>query len=89
MEIKKYSLEDGMEMGKELGITFDKFDAGQFADGINTELSNSGKTPGIDVSKEDLLKASKTALANLNEVNDYYIRLQRKEMEDKGYYNKG
>ncbi len=88
MEIKKYSLEEGMEIGEELGITFDKFDAGQFTDGINVELANLSKTPGTHVSKEDLLNAGKIALKHLTELPDYYIRLQRKEMEDKGYYNK-
>ncbi|MEO8666846.1 MAG: DUF5661 family protein [Ignavibacteria bacterium] len=87
METIKYSLEDAEEIGKKLGVTFDKFDAGQFADGINTELAIAGKTPGKTISDEDLQKAAKTALAHLNELNDYYIRLQRKEMEDKGYYN--
>ncbi len=81
-------MEDVIRIGEKLGISFDKFDAGQFADGINTEIINSGKIPGPDLSEEELLVAGRTALSHLNEVPDYYIRLQRKEMEKKGYYNK-
>ena len=88
MDIKKYSLEDGIEIGSELGITFDRFDAGQFADGINIELVNCGKTPGTDVSKDDLLEAGRVALAHLNDEPEYYVLMHRKEMEAKGYYNK-
>jgi hypothetical protein len=83
---KSFTREEAIEIGEELGITFDKFDVEQFRMGLDVELEHGRRDPNTDVSGDDPVITGKIALAHLNEFPDYYTRLDRMEKEAKAYW---
>ena len=82
MTNKKFTAEEAKEIGEKLGITWDKFDVEQFRMGMDVELEHGTIDPNTNVTSDDPLMTSKIALAHLNELPDYYDRLE--EMEEEG-----
>ena len=81
-EKKSFSLEEAKNVGKQLGVTWDKFDGEQFCMGMNVELEHGNSDAFTNVTNDDQLMTGKIALAHLNEFPDYYTRLN--EMEKRG-----
>lgn len=66
-----------------LGVDFGavEFDLAQFRQGLERELQHGRADPDTNVTDDDLVVTAKIALAHLNEIPDYYSRLQIMEAE--------
>ena len=67
-----YNLNDALYASKVLGIDFSKFSKEEFLEGINIESEHGKINEVTNVTDDDLIKTSKTALAHLNEFPNYY-----------------
>ena len=73
-------------IGNEIGIDCEKIDLDEFLMGLKVELEHGSKFGELtNVTKNDLVKTGKIALAHLIEVPDYYTKL--KKMENKEHIN--
>jgi hypothetical protein len=80
---KNFTAEEAKKIGNSLGIRWDKFDVEQFRMGMDVELEHGLIDPSTNVSNDDPMITGKIALAHLNEIPDYYDRLEKME-EDAG-----
>lgn len=74
-----FTTEEAIEIARELGIDFTKFDVEQFRMGLDVELEHGTRNPKTDVTGDDPILTGKIALAHLNEFSDYYTRLVKME----------
>jgi len=89
METEKlFSEEEAKQIGKKLGIKWDKFDADQFRRGLNVELEHGLRNEETNVTNNDPILTGKIALAHLNEFPDYYDRLETLEKEADKFWRK-
>lgn len=79
---KHFTEEEAKVIGEKLGIAWEKFDVDQFRRGMDVELEHGTQDPNTNVTDDDPLMTGKIALAHLNELPDYYNRLE--EMEEEG-----
>jgi GNAT superfamily N-acetyltransferase len=83
VDVASWLLETGAAhlVGEFLGIDWSRsaFPVEQFARGIVVELEHGPVDPQTDVTTGDLTETAKIALAHLNELPDYYDRLERME----------
>ena len=80
---KDFTAEEAKKIGDRLGIRWDKFGVDQFRRGMDVELEHGLRDPSTNVSNDDPAITGKIALAHLNEIPDYYDRLEKME-EDAG-----
>lgn len=78
---KKFTTEEAKKVGETIGIKWDKFDVNQFRMGMDVELEHGLCDPSTNVSNDDPIITGKIALAHLNEIADYYDRLEKMEKE--------
>ncbi|NQU99305.1 MAG: hypothetical protein HQ538_01080 [Parcubacteria group bacterium] len=78
---KHFTAEEAKEIGEKIGITWDKFDVEQFRMGMDVELEHGTEDPNTNVTNDDPLMTGKITLAHLNELPDYYTRLDKMEKE--------
>ena len=78
---KSFTAEEAKKTGDRLGIRWDKFDVEQFRMGMDVELEHGLRDPATNVTGDDPLITGKIALAHLNEIPDYYDRLEKMEKE--------
>jgi Protein of unknown function (DUF5661) len=83
-----FSEEEAKQIGKKLGIKWDKFDADQFRRGLNVELEHGLRNEETNVTNDDPILTGKIALAHLNEFPDYYDRLETLEKEADKFWRK-
>lgn len=80
-----FDLKQAKAIGDQIGVNWDEFDLGEFAQGIKEELEH-GDAMGFgdqtNVTKDDMVMTARIALAHLYELPNYYTLLE--EMEDKG-----
>ena len=76
---KNFTAEEAKKAGDRLGIIWDKFDVDQFRIGMDVELEHGLRDPSTNVSNDDPMITGKIALAHLNEIPDYYDRLEKME----------
>lgn len=76
-----FSRDEARRVAEEIGIDWAsaRFDLEQFRRGMDVELEHGLRDPRTNVSDDDPLVTGKIALAHLNEVPDYYTRLERME----------
>lgn len=87
MESKKsFTTEEAKKIGEELGIDWTKFDVEQFRMGMDVELEHGLVDTNTNVTNDDSLMTGKIALAHLNEIQDYYTRLEKMEKEGEMYW---
>ena len=87
MESKKsFSQEEAKKVGELLGVNWSKFDVDQFRRGMDVELEHGTVDPNTNVTNDDELTTGKIALAHLNEIPDYYDRLEKMEEEGEKYW---
>jgi len=85
MDINKtFSLEEAEKIWNSLGITWTEFDVDQFRRGMNIELEHGKENSKTNVTNDDALTTGKIALAHLEEIPDYYDRLEKMEAEAEG-----
>lgn len=77
---------DAKRLGEQFGMTWEKFDAKQLANGMNVELEHGTEDPLTNVTDDDEVTTFKIALAHLNEFPDYYIRLKKMEEEAEAFW---
>ena len=87
MRKKRFTLDQAKAVGKQLGITWDKFDLAQFRVGLGVELEHGIVNPTTNVTNDDPLMTGKIALAHLTEFPDYYTRLAKLEEEAKSFWD--
>lgn len=85
---KEFTLDEAENIGKQLGLKWDKFDVKQFCMGMNVELEHGLRNDLTNVTDNDSLFTGKIALAHLNEFPDYYTRLEKMEKEAEEYWDK-
>jgi hypothetical protein len=83
---KIFNEDDARRLGGEFGLTWDRFDAAQLADGMNVELEHGLVDPRTNVTDDDPWVTFKIALAHLNEFPDYYVRLKKMEEEAEAFW---
>jgi hypothetical protein len=71
--VKKISKAKALELGKKIGINFNDIDIEQFRMGVPVELEHRNVTHG------NLITTGRIALAHLEEIPDYYTRLDKME----------
>lgn len=87
MEPKKsFTTEEAKKIGEQLGIDWSKFDVEQFRMGMDVELEHGLADSNTNVTNDDPLMTGKIALAHLNELPDYYTRLEKMEEEGELYW---
>ncbi len=76
---KHFSIKQAREVGKKLRLDWKVVDFGQFRMGLEVELEHGRRDPSTDVTGNDAIVTGKIALAHLNEIGDYYTRLEKME----------
>ncbi len=84
MNKKTFTAEEAKNIGEQLGIDWSRFDVEQFRMGMDVELEHGLVDPATNVTNDDALMTGKIALAHLNEIADYYTRLDKMEREAEG-----
>ncbi|MDU5106460.1 MULTISPECIES: DUF5661 family protein [unclassified Clostridium] len=87
---KTFTKDEASRIAKRLGIDFskEKFTLDDFTIGVNVELEHGTKSLFTNVTNDNPIITGKIALAHLNEIPDYYVRLSKLELEAKAYWNK-
>ena len=78
---KRFTAEEAKQIGEALGIDWSRFDVKQYRMGLDVELEHGLVDPHTNVTNDDPIMTGKIALAHLNEIADYYTRLERMEKE--------
>ena len=81
---KSFTEVEAKEVGEKLGIKWERFDVDQFRRGMDVELEHGLVDPATNVTNDDPVITGKIALAHLNEIVDYYDRLEEMEEEAEG-----
>ncbi len=85
-EEKYFATEEAKKIGEELGVDWSLFDVEQFRMGMDVELEHGSVDSNTNVSNDDPLTTGKIALAHLNEIRDYYTRLEVMEKEGEAFW---
>jgi hypothetical protein len=84
MPKKVFTAAQAKQIGDKLGITWKDYNVEQFRMGMDVELEHGTVDPHTNVTNDDPLMTGKIALAHLNEIKDYYTRLDKMEREAEG-----
>lgn len=78
-----FTAEEAQVVADKLGIDFETigYDLEQFRMGMDVELEHGMVNKQTNVTNDDPIITGKIALAHLNELKDYYTRLDRMEGE--------
>lgn len=88
MSKKHFTAKEAKKIGEQLGVKWDKWDVDQFRRGMDVELEHGTRDALTNVTNDDALMTGKIALAHLNEIRDYYDRLEKLEKEGKAFWKK-
>jgi len=86
MSKESFTEQEAKEIGEQIGIKWDKFDVDQFRRGMDVELEHGTVDENTNVSNDDALITGKITLAHLNEIQDYYDRLEKMEEEGEAFW---
>ncbi|MFC2025217.1 DUF5661 family protein [Chloroflexota bacterium] len=81
---KNFTTSEASQIGEKLGIDWNKFDIEQYRMGLDVELEHGLVDLHTNVTNDDPIITGKIALAHLNEIPDYYTRLDKMEKEAEG-----
>lgn len=85
-KIRKFTQVQAKSVGERLGVQWDRFEVEQFWKGMEVELEHGFENPVTNITNNDQLLTGKIALAHLNELPDYYDRLEAMEREAEEYW---
>jgi hypothetical protein len=85
-EKRAFTAKQAEEIGRKLGIIWDKYDVEQFRMGMDIKLEHGTVDPNTNVTNDDPLTTGKIAFAHLNEFPDYYTRLDKMEDETEEFW---
>lgn len=71
--------EELKELGNKIGIDWSNYDFEQFKKGMGVELEHGKRYKITNITGDDPVLTAKIALAHLNEIPDYYDRLEKME----------
>jgi len=86
MSHKKFTNEEAIKIGNQLGITWKEFNVDEFRRGMDVELEHGAHDSRTNVTNDDALMTGKIAWAHLIEFPDYYDRLEKMEKEAEEYW---
>lgn len=69
------------EIIKRIGIDLSRYDLSQLRKGVNVELEHGTRDAQTNITNDDPIATVKIAIAHLNEIPDYYDRLEKMETE--------
>lgn len=72
---KNITVQEATFVGDALGVDWNTIDIQQFRRGLEVELEHGIVDSSTNVTNDDILLTGKIALAHLNELSDYYTRL--------------
>jgi predicted DNA-binding protein len=80
-----FTADEAREVGEQIGIDWDSspFDVDQFRRGMDVELEHGLHDLATNVTGDDAVVTGKIARAHLNEIPDYYTRLEQMEEQAK------
>lgn len=78
---REFSDDEARELGRQIGVDWDRTPLDEFRRGLSVELEHGAHDPQTNVTNDDLVVTAKIALAHLKEFPDYYTRLARMERE--------
>jgi len=78
---REFTTEEAKEIGDKIGVDWALTNLEQFRLGLAIELEHGTADPRTNVTGDDTLLTGKIAWAHLNEIPDYYTRLQEMERE--------
>jgi hypothetical protein len=70
-------------LSKKIDMDISKYDIGEMTKGMPIELEHGSANPNTDVTGDDSIETLKIVLAHLNEIPDYYTRLEKMENDAK------
>ena len=76
---RTFSDQEASDIGKAIGIDFNKVHLEQFRIGLSVELEHGTENTKTNVTNDNLATTGKIAWAHLNEIPDYYTRLTKME----------
>jgi uncharacterized protein DUF5661 len=78
-----FTTEEATAMAEQIGLSFDEVDFSpeDLRAGMDVELEHGHRDPRTDVTHDDPVTTAKIAWAHLNEMSDYYVRLEKMERE--------
>jgi len=85
--MKKITLKEAKETGDKLNINFKVIPLKIWQRGMQIEIEHGLQNPRTNVTKNNLLKTGKIALAHLLEYPDYYQRLVKMEEKAEIYWS--
>jgi len=83
---KHFTADEAKAIGEQLGVDWSMFDVDQFRRGMDVELEHGTVDPNTNVTNDDPLMTGKIASTHLNEIRDYYDRLEKLEEEGEAYW---
>lgn len=86
MPREKFTLEEAKALGEELGVKWDKYDEEQFRMGLDVEREHGTVNRTTNITNDSPEMTAKIALAHLNEIRDYYTRLEAMEKEGEAFW---
>lgn len=86
MVSREFSKSEAWAIGERIGIEWEigRVDLDQFRMGLTVELEHGTVSPSTDITNDDEAMTGKIALAHLNEIGDYYTRLEKMEKDASG-----
>jgi hypothetical protein len=83
MAKETFTQAEALEIAEKIGIDWnaEPFNVEQFRMGLDVELEHGLQDPQTNVTDDDPVKTGRIALAHLNELPDYYTRLEKMEQE--------
>jgi hypothetical protein len=76
---RKFTIEEASDIGNQMGLwKSGKYDLKEFWMGLNVELEH-GTSGNWNVTNNDPIMTAKIALAHMDELPDYYKRLEKME----------
>ncbi len=82
----KIDLITAIKVAKSIGVNMKNIDIKEFHMGINVELEHGYKYPAWNVINDCPYKSGKIAMAHLEELPDYYTRLEEMEQDGEAYW---
>ena len=76
---RRFTLEEAREIGTRAGVAWAEIDVEQFRRGLEVELEHGSRDPRTNVTHDDPVLTAKIAWAHLQEIPDYYTRLDAME----------
>lgn len=73
---RSVNINQAYQIGDALNVNWQVVDINQFRRGLEVELEHGLVDKNTDVTHNDMLITAKIALAHLNELSDYYSRLE-------------